>query len=160
HDGRPRVVPAPDSTRSMVIDLLNLQKPSMLEITYELGPDVVQSPGFWETRLQPPLVRQALLLGMVRWQVHLPASIVALHAGGDGVLEQELQWHRWRWQPTATLSTEDLENWLAGKDGDSDKRAEASHAGVVLLWQSTLAPLRLVHWPTWLWLLGCTFAFL
>src|SRR5204862_7389340 len=55
--------------------------PVVLEIEYKLPPSFTDSKRLWRTTLSAPQFRGEAFLGLVRWQVSLPYSWVALVSG-------------------------------------------------------------------------------
>jgi hypothetical protein len=139
--------------------------PVILEIVYHIKPNGAASAGSesyawlgkWRTALQPPVLRGAVYLGRVRWQVELPSSRVILDPGNEAVVEQEWGLRGWLLAPQAALGSADLDEWLTEAKGVG---AAEDNIPSLVCWQGHPQPLHLVHLPQKPWLLGCSLLFL
>ncbi len=125
-------------------------RPVILELEYQTAEE---GAGRWQTTLYPPVLRGAFYRGQVRWQVELPASQIVLNPGGEATTEQQWGLRGWLPAPRPAWTPADLEQWLTR----SGPPSEGEESGVSLVcWQSTPAPLALVHVPQKTWLLVCS----
>jgi hypothetical protein len=125
--------------------------PVVLDFAYRLSPG--QPLGLLPRRcnLSSPLLRNAVLLGQVRWQVSLPNHLIAVVAARDAYVEQSWAWHGWLPAPEPATSAAELEHWLAA----GQTTASAAQPSVVC-WRTTLSPLTIVRAPRQIWWLACS----
>jgi hypothetical protein len=137
----------------------------ILDIVYQIDPadaaaEGAESGGWfgsWQTTLRPPVLRSAVFLGRVRWQVQLNSGQVIVHAGQNAVSEQEWGLRGWLLAPQAGLSSAELEEWLSG----SPAAAGSEESGSALVcWQGSPQPLHVISLPQKTWLLICSLLFL
>jgi hypothetical protein len=175
HVGRDRVTPrkqekGPAERKSApAVYLLPVEPdasstPAILDIVYQIKPEGggrepaedVGWLGQWRTVLQPPVLRDAVYLGRVRWQVELSTSQILLFAGNEAIVEQEWGLRGWLLAPQAALGSAELEEWLTGSNkGGMTEETRAASPGLVC-WQGSPQALYLVHLPEKPWLLGCS----
>jgi hypothetical protein len=145
-------------------------RPVVFEVRYQLSSGRPENTGWgnrsWQTRLAPPILRGAVLLERVRWQVDLPPGWVHLDVAAGATAEQRWGRRGWLLGPRAALTSADLEQWLQG-DGKSEETSAAnpeepdeSDTGSLILTTTTLEPLRLIHVPQQAWLLACSLVLL
>lgn len=133
-----------------------VRKPVLLEITFALGGSRGEGNSMWQSRLRPPVLVGAALLGPTRWGIELSPGWLTFHATGASV-EQRWGVHGWLPAPRPAATSDELESWLAGTDPST--LAEDSEPGLVCR-QSALGPITLVHVPRQAWLLACSLTFL
>ncbi|TMQ33503.1 MAG: hypothetical protein E6K70_12760, partial [Planctomycetota bacterium] len=130
-------------------------KPIDLAVSYQIDPSRLEGNGRFLSTLRPPTLTGAIFMGRVRWQVDLPAGDLAVYAL-DGSLEQRWCWSNWLFRLRPASTSGELERWFKGEGAKDNNDTEPA----ALCWQSTLAPLPLVHVPQRFWLLTCAFVFL
>jgi hypothetical protein len=137
-------------------------RPVILDIAYQVAPGEGDSDGLvqggfldnWRTVFHPPVLRGAVFLGRVRWQVQLPSGQVVLNPGNEAILEQEWGLRGWLLAPQATVDSSDLENWLSGSNHSS---VSEHNVPSLVCWQARPRPLHLIHVPQKTWLLVWSF---
>ncbi|HLJ98124.1 MAG TPA: hypothetical protein VKU02_33500 [Gemmataceae bacterium] len=131
--------------------------PVLLDVSYQADGGRIERQGPFSLTLQPPVLKQAILLGRARWQISVPAGWLAL-SGRDGPdVEQHWGWWGWLLAPRPAWNRSELEQWLGGTTTLS---TAAEDEPSLVGWQSTLASLTLVQVPQRLWLLICSFTVL
>lgn len=123
-------------------------QPMVLEIEYKLPASFTDSKRFWTT-LYAPQFRGDAFLGLIRWQVGLPFSWVALVPGG----RMDYRWgiQGWLLGPEPSVTSTELEAWLTGKD--SRETPSAVNLAFTRTGQDTV---QLLHVSRQLWLLVCS----
>jgi hypothetical protein len=132
-------------------------KPVLLEVNYRADSSRLEGNRLWQTTLHPPVLRGAILLGRVRWQVDLPSGWLLICPRGDANVEQHWSWWGWLAAPRPALTTPQLEQWLGGIQ--TPAHADEGEPSLVC-WQSAPAPLMLVQVPQRIWLLVCSLTLL
>jgi hypothetical protein len=88
-------------------------QPVVLEIEYKLPTSFADSSRLWRTRLWAPQFRGETFLGLIRWQVSLPYSWVALVSG-----DMDYRWgmQGWLLGPEPSVTSAELESWLTKQE--------------------------------------------
>jgi len=130
-------------------------QPVVLDLAYRLAPGQPLGEWPWRYSLHPPSLRDAVLLGRVRWQVTFPRSLVALVIGSDTYVEQHWAWHEWLPRPEPATSAAELDHWLG-----AEQNHESTSAPSIVCWRTSLAPLAIARMPRQVWFLACSGLFL
>jgi hypothetical protein len=145
----------------LAVDPGRYPKAVVLDLHYQIGPEAADGDGSeqWgflnrlRTRLYPPVLRGAVYLGRVRWQVELPSGRVVLNPGRDATNEETWGLRGWLLGPLPAQSLGELEGWLTGTKAKST--GEENEAALVC-WQTTPGPMHLVHIAQKSWMLMCS----
>jgi hypothetical protein len=147
-------LPPKKGTDSVILDIVYQIDPA------DAAPEGAESGGWfgnWQTTLRPPVLRSAVFLGRVRWQVQMNSGQVIVHAGQNAVSEQEWGLRGWLLAPQAGLSSAELEEWLSGSAAPAGSEESSS---ALVCWQGSPQPLHLIYLPQKTWLLTCSLLFL
>jgi hypothetical protein len=127
-------------------------EPVVLEIEYKLPASFSDSKRLWRTQLWAPQFRGETFLGLIRWQVSLPYSWVAMVPG-----DMDYRWgmQGWLLGPEPSVTSADLESWLTKQEA-VDTPALVSLA----LSRTGQDGVELWHVSRQLWLLLCSGALL
>lgn len=143
--------------------------PVLLDLSYQLAPGRASGDNRSLMTLHPPQMRGNPFIGSVRWQVSLPSNSVAIYHDRTVTAEQQWDWQGWLLAPRPSRSSADVERWfqagteslaLPADPGLLTWSQELSTGSGLVGWQSTLAPVRLVHLPLKAWLVLCSLALL
>jgi hypothetical protein len=174
-EGAIRPMGSSDPTRVIRLPLggaIPAQKPTLLEVSYQLGPGQVagknlglpRALGTFQTLLSPPRLCGDTGRAPVRWQVLLLPDWFPIYQ--DDAFPAERRW-TWRgWLPAAgpAESSADLERWFAGPDGTPVEDAAWVESNTaqpsVMAWRTDLEPLQIIHAPQQTWLLACSLVLL
>jgi hypothetical protein len=127
---------------------------SILEVRYRLTHQSTWN-GAWQTGMWPPVLRGEVFLGLVRWQVEMPAGWMPLYRAGGYTIEQGWVWRGGLLAPRPPINAGELETWLtAGTDADA--MTDDTHVPSLVAWRMALEPFVVLHLPEQLWLLGCS----
>ncbi|HEV3203904.1 MAG TPA: hypothetical protein VGY77_05960, partial [Gemmataceae bacterium] len=88
------------------------RKPVLLEIRYQMPRGLTKSGSNWQTTLQPPLPRNQVLLGRIRWQIELPPGNIPVYQGGSQTSEIRWTWSGLLFTPRPAPDNVELERWL------------------------------------------------
>jgi hypothetical protein len=141
-------------TVTLQVPVDTIVKPVVLEVRYQI-PSGTRTTR-WSTTFRPPLFREKVLVGRVRWQIELPVSWVAMVDGPAAGPEQRWAWRGGLLTPRPRASAAELQAWVTeGAGVDSSPTANHYNAEPSLVCsEATLGPLRIVHFPRAAWLLG------
>jgi hypothetical protein len=129
------------------------QEPVMFDMRYQLSPQSAGREWSWrQLVLQPPVLRNQVLLDRARWQIELPLDWITLLPYGATV-EHGWGWSGALWAPLVGVSNRKLEQWISNKQ--TDQANGGATAGLIYA-QSNLSPLGLVLVSQRQWLLGCS----
>jgi hypothetical protein len=134
-------------------------KPMILEIRYQVAQGSVNWSRAGFTWLQPPQLREAAILGQVRWRINVPEGWVPLIQDDGYSLGQ-----RWIWQgglcvPQPTVTSVDLDRWLETGTSESTSttfRSQADREPDLVCWRADLQAVPLLYFPQPVWLLLCS----
>jgi hypothetical protein len=136
---------------------LELIHPEVLEIRYELDAVQLAGNGPAKSTFYPPRIRNAILLGRLRWDIAVPLGWVPIYCGSTATAEQRWGWMGWLLTPRPALSPRALEQWLEKADGVP---SEGERNSDFLAWQTGPDALELVRVPARLWTLACSLTLL
>jgi hypothetical protein len=125
----------------------------VLEIKYEVDAARLAGNGAMQSTYYPPQIQNALLLGRLRWDIHLPAGWMAVRSGSTATPEEQWGWSGWTLAPLPALSSSALEQWVQKSDRVSPNGERASS---YLAWQTGPEPLQLAQVPRRAWMLLCS----
>src|SRR5260370_19409467 len=103
----------------------------------------------WQTVFQPPVFDSAVFVARIRWQIALPAGVVAI-GRMSGPLDYRWEIRNWLLTPEPAVSQEDLQRWSKGSDGT--RPFTLAFAGG----KASLEPMRIWHIPRQVWFLVCS----
>ncbi len=141
------------------------REPVVLEIAFKAISEGRNGNGVLQTTLYPPLIKQGVFLGAVRWEVTYPPSWISFYQGGGLVPEQ-----RWAWQggmltPQPAMSRAELDRWLTGSAASAVTRSEIATPAEdlepnLVCHQGSPETLLLLHVSRQVWLLACSLVLL
>jgi hypothetical protein len=140
-------------TARLLVEPELYHQPVILEVAYQIDQQRLDEPSHWQIKLQPVLLRNAVLLGRVRWQVEAAYDMVPLLARDGFFREQRWGWRGWLWGPRPAASAADLDQWLQG--GLASPAPDTVEPSFVC-WKSSLGEMRLLLAPVRFWLLLCS----
>jgi hypothetical protein len=147
----------PDGVSRLEIEPDRYPRPVILELIYQgAAEESASSAGplaNWLTTLHPPLLRGAVFLGRIRWQVERAPGEVVLNPADEAVTELAWGMQGWLLTPRPALTGAELEEWLTGTSASAPD--EDGGPGL-LCWQTVPQPLTLVHVSQKTWLLVCS----
>jgi hypothetical protein len=132
-------------------------KPILLDVSYQADSGRIDGNSLLQLTLQPPVLRNAILLGRARWQVDLPAGWMPISPRGGSSVEQRWGWWGWLPAPRPALSRSDLEQWITGTGMPTPVKDSAPS---LVCWQSAQGSLTLLQVPQRIWLLVCSLTIL
>ena len=133
------------------------RQPVILDVSFQIDQARLEDPSHWQTKLRPVVLRYAVLLGRVRWQVEASGDMVPLLALDGYTREQRWGWRGWLWGPRPVAAATDLDQWLQG--GIAAPAPDANDPSFVC-WKSSLGEMRLLQVPARFWLLLCSLSVL
>ena len=129
------------------------RQPVILEVAFNIDPDRLDDPSRWQIKMEPVVLRNAVLQGRVRWQVETPGDMVPLLARDGYTREQRWGWRGWLWGPRPAATAAELDQWLQG--GLAPPAPDTGDPSLVC-WKSSLGEMRLQLAPVRFWLLLCS----
>jgi hypothetical protein len=143
------------------------RQPLVLDLTCELPAGRAPDSGPLLTTLVPPALRGDVGRFPVRYQVRLPAGWVPLMPEDGLGTEQRWGWRGWLLGPLPSQSSSDLERWLfggfearfgraTGPGSDAASQVDDADPATLVCARSSLAAVRLVHFPLPVWLAVCS----
>lgn len=143
-------------TRSVRINLGATAVPSILDVFYQLHPDVPSSGIGGQTVVHPPRIVGMDDRLLVRWQLTTPGNWMIL--GPESGPGTHLAWRRLGWLLAPHLANQgtELDQWLAGNSTYRFAAETDSWTPNLLLWQRGLESVKLTHVSRKYWLLACS----
>jgi hypothetical protein len=153
-DDRGQVVSVSRTVRLDIDGSLLAHRPAVLEVQYQLSPDLTRSgSGILQSTLLPPLVRNDAGRFPVYWQIWLPAHWLPVSQRGGLTAEQHWGWRGWLLGPQSALSAAEMERWFYPEGMPLKNEGATPALGISAF---SLEPLRISHAPRQAWLALCS----
>jgi hypothetical protein len=133
-----------------------VQGPAVLEIRFEVDSSRVGGNGTVQSSFYPPRIENALFLGRLRWEIHLPRGWMVLRPLAPAAAEQKWEWSGWSWSLVPVLSSSDLEQWIGKSEASPPSSPSRDWKSGFVFWQVGPEPLQVIELPERIWLLACS----
>jgi hypothetical protein len=130
-----------------------IHTPVLLDLRYEVDRSRSDDNGFLRSTFHAPQIQNSLLIGRLRWDIHLPAGWLAVYASAPATPEQRWGWSGWLPGPQPALSATGLEQWI--QKAERNLPIPPYEAGFIAS-QTRPEPLHLLQAPLRIWLLLCS----